>query len=111
MTIRYRFLDRIDREGVRTVDSVVFSGFFSPEFGPAHCISQKSIKEKVLDATIDNMDVSNIVEYESTEYRYELTSIKTIKISDSDDEWTPDDLLDGREMELRQLNIQQRKTA
>ncbi len=112
MIVRYRFLERTDKENNRMATGIAYSGFFSPELGPASYCSLKCIKDRDLGIPVDKLEAIDILNYVSTEYRHELGPVQTIHVPDEDDEWTPDDLLYERNIELEHESAPlHRKTA
>jgi len=110
MKILYRFLESWDAQDNHYVVGIIYSGFSTPFKGSAVFSTLKSMKEQFLSVDVESIKLSDIPDLNTVTHRFDITSSEEITIPDEDDEWTPCELLEKRQIELGKPE-QYRKTA
>lgn len=109
MKVKYRFLECKDDEGYIHAAGIAYIGFFNEG---TNFLTLRSMKARLLKADLDKLTIKDLGE-PNRELPYYWGEIKEIKISEEDEEWTPDELLENQQKNLESLikKQQQRKTA
>ncbi|GEM_PF-3548327 len=108
MKIRYRVLESVDEHNNHFVVGIAHTGFSTPVNGMAAFMSDKSLKEDFLNIPLEKVSIDVIPGLLTDTHQFSFSEISEKDISDEDDEWTPDELLEEAEAGL---SLSNRKTA
>ena len=111
MIVKYRFLERYSRNNFKDKKTIgmFYSGFCDNNYNRTNYFTIRSLKEKCVAIPIECIIMKDVYFFLNNcllgdlhRYNFELTSVREAIISDKDEEWIPDELLEER---IRNENI------